>query len=209
MTTTSSNGKVAYIYDQQTDTWYPIAGTTNTAATFNWSGAHTFGSTVSLNDVVVSKAGVNNFSTSTVRDAVITSPVNGLVAFVQQDGSGNQINQIQYYYNGRWRNYDDSCWFDTKTANYEIVIPDAGKTIRVESSSDLTITVPLNSVTPFIIGQKIEIIRKGSGEVSIAGALGVTINSKNSNKRIATQYSGAVLVKDDTNTWILIGDLKA
>jgi beta-lactamase superfamily II metal-dependent hydrolase len=60
-----------------------------------------------------------------------------------------------------------------------------------------------------LVGQKIEIIRKGSGEVSIAGAVGVTINSKNMNKRIASQYSGAILVKDDTNTWILIGDLKA
>jgi hypothetical protein len=209
MTTTSSNGKVAYIYDQETDTWYPIAGTTNTAATFSWSGAHTFGSTVSLNDVVVSKAGVNNFTTATIRDSVITSPVNGLVAFVQQDASGNQINQIQYYYNGRWRNYDDSCWLETKAADYELVLLDAGKTIRVDSSSDLTVTIPLNSATPFLVGQKVEIIRKGSGEVSIAGAVGVTINSKNMNKRIASQYSGAILVKDDTNTWILIGDLKA
>jgi hypothetical protein len=209
MATTSSNGKVAYIYDQQTDTWYPIAGTTNTAATFNWSGAHTFGSTVSLNDVVVSKAGVNNFATATIRDAVIPLPINGLVAFVQQDASGNQINQIQYYYNGLWRNYDDSCWFDTKTADYQIVLLDAGKTIRVESSSDRTITVPTYASVPFLVGQKIEIIRKGSGEVSIAGAAGVTIYSKNSNKRIAAQWSGAVLVKDDTNAWILIGDLKA
>ena len=209
MTTTSSNGKVAYIYDQQTDTWYPIAGTTNTAANFNWSGAHTFGSTVSLNDVVISKAGINNFATATIRDTVIPLPINGLVAFVQQDASGNQINQIQYYYNGRWRNYDDSCWFDTKTADYQIVLLDAGKTIRVESSSDLTITVPTYASVPFLVGQKIEIIRKGSGEVSIAGAAGVTIYSKNSNKRIAAQWSGAVLVKDDTNAWILIGDLKA
>lgn len=209
MTTTSSNGKVAYIYDQQTDTWYPIAGTTNTAANFNWSGAHVFGSTVSLNDVVISKAGVNNFATATIRDAIIPLPINGLVAFVQQDASGNQINQIQYYYNGRWRNYDDSCWFDTKTADYQIVLLDAGKTIRVESSSNLTITVPTYASVPFLVGQKIEIIRKGSGEVSIAGAAGVTIYSKNSNKRIAAQWSGAVLVKDDTNAWILIGDLKA
>lgn len=209
MTTTSSNGKVAYIYDLETDTWYPIAGTTNTAANFSWSGAHVFGSTASFNDVVVSKAGINNFTTSTIRDSVITSPVNGLVAFVQQDSSGNQINQIQYYYNGKWRNYNDSCWLDTKTLDYEIVLLDAGKTIRIESDLDVIVTIPSNIATPFIVGQRIEIIRKGSGEVSIAGAAGVTINSKYSNKRIAAQYSGAVLVKDDTNTWILIGDLKA
>lgn len=209
MPATSSDGKVAYIYDQQTDTWYPIAGTTNASATFQWSGAHTFGSTVSLNDVVVSKAGVNNFATATIRDSVITSPVNGLVAFVQQDASGNQINQIQYYHAGKWRNYNDSCWLETKTANYQIVLLDAGKTILVESSSDLTVTIPSFATTPFVNGQKVEIVRKGSGEVSIAPAAGVFIYSKNSNKRIAAQYSGAALVKCDTNAWILIGDLKA
>jgi hypothetical protein len=209
MTTTSSNGKIAYIYDQGTDTWYPVAGTTNAAATFNWSGAHTFGSTVTLNDVVVSKAGVNNFATSTVRDAVITAPPEGLVVFVRQDSAGNQINQIQYYHAGKWRNYNDSCWLETKTADYQVVLLDAGKTIIVESSSDITVTIPSFATTPFVNGQKIEIIRKGTGEVTIAQGSGAFIYSKNSNKRIAAQYSGASLVKCDTNAWILIGDLKA
>lgn len=209
MATTSSVGKTAYIYDQGTDTWYPVSGTTNAAANFDWSGAHSFGSTVSLNDVVVSKAGVNNFATSTVRDAVITAPPEGLVVFVRQDSAGNQINQIQYYHAGKWRNYNDSCWLETKTADYQIVLLDAGKTIRVESSSNVTITIPSYATTPFVVGQKIEIVRKGSGEVSIAPAAGVTLYSKNSNRKIAAQWSGAVLVKDDTNAWILIGDLKA
>lgn len=209
MTTISSNGKVAYIYDQETDTWYPVAGTTNTAATFSWSGAHAFGSTVSLNDVVTAKAGINNFQNPAARDSALNTPTNGLVAFVRQDENANLINQIQYYHNGIWRNYNDSAWLDTKTADYEITLADAGKTIRVASSDPVKITIPLNSTTGFIIGQRIEIIRKGTGEVTIDGPVGVTINSKYSNKRIAAQYSGAVLVKDDTNTWILIGDLKA
>lgn len=209
MTTTSSVGKIAYIYDQETDTWYPVAGSTNTAANFNWSGAHTFASTVSLNSVVNAKAGINNFQNPAARDLAIASPLNGIVAFVRQDELGSVINQLQYYYNGVWRNYNDSAWLDSKTADYELSLSDAGKTIRVSSSNLVTITVPLNSSTPFIVGQRIEIIRNGSGEVEITGPVGVTINSKNSNKRIAAQYSGAVLVKDDTNTWILIGDLKA
>lgn len=209
MTTTSSVGKIAYIYDQETDTWYPVAGSTNTAANFNWSGAHTFASTVSLNSVVNAKAGINNFQNPAARDLAIASPSNGIVAFVRQDELGSVINQLQYYYNGVWRNYNDSAWLDSKTADYELSLSDAGKTIRVSSSDLVTITVPLNSSTPFIVGQRIEIIRNGSGEVAITGPVGVTINSKNSNKRIAAQYSGAVLVKDDTNTWILIGDLKA
>ena len=88
---------------------------------------------------------------------------------------------------------------------------DAGKTINAlcTTPDTITITVPANSTTPFVNGQKIEIFRSGTGDVSIAGAGGVTINSKNSNKKIAAQFSGCVLVKTDTNTWLLIGDLTA
>jgi len=39
--------------------------------------------------------------------------------------------------------------------------------------------------------------------------VGVIINSKNSNKKISSRYSGAVLTKVDTNTWLLLGDLTA
>ena len=210
MTTTSSEGKIAYIYDQGTDTWYPVAGSTNTAANFSWTGVHSFSSAVSFNNVVQTKAGVNNFQDPAERDSAIPSPTNGIVAFVRQDSSGNPVNEIQYYYNGLWREYNDSAQVSPKINNYTLVLTDAGKTIRMTSASDKIITVPSNASVPFINGQKIEIIRNGSGEVSIAGESGVVIiNSKNSNKRIASQYSGAILVKDDTNTWILIGDLKA
>jgi len=210
MTTVDTNGKIAYVYDQGTDKWYPLAGTTNTAANFDWNGAHTFSSTVAFSDVVNSKGGVNNFQNPTLRNAAIPSPISGVVAFIRQDDSGNVINQIQYYYNGSWREYNDSARLVNKTSNYTLDVSDAGKTITVTSSSDVTITIPLYVSESFIVGQKIEVIRNGSGEVTFAGASGsVFINSKNSNKRIASQYSGAILVKNDTNTWILIGDLKA
>jgi len=210
MASTSSTSKIAYMYDQQTDTWYPVGGAINTGSAYTWTATQTFNTTVDAKSVLNARAGVNNFQTTTIRDTVITSPVNGIVVFVQQDASGNQINQIQYYYNGLWREYNDSASFDSVSASRALTLSDAGRTLRVSSSSDVTITVPLNSTTPFVIGQKIEFIRKGTGELIFAGeSVGVTINSKNSNKKIATQYSGAVLVKDADNTWILIGDLKA
>ena len=120
------------------------------------------------------------------------------------------INQIQYYHNSIWREYNDSVKLVDKIDNYQLLLSDAGKTVTMTSASDKTITVPAYSTTAFLVGQKIEIIRNGSGEVSISPETGVVaINSKNSNKRIASRYSGAVLLKTDTNTWILIGDLKA
>jgi hypothetical protein len=210
MATISSNGKVAYIYDTQTDTWYPVAGTTNTSANYQWTGTHSFGSNpVTFDQVVRAKAGVNNFQNPTARDAVITSPSDGIVCFVRQTDAGVQINQVQYYYNGLWRSVTDSADISAKVADYTLTLSDAGKTITVNSSSNLTVTIPLNSSVSFAVGQRLDIIRIGTGEVSVDGTAGVTINSKNSNKRISSQFSGGTIIKTDTNTWVLIGDLKA
>lgn len=209
MTSINSNGKVAYIYNQSDDTWYAIGGAVNTNAEYTWTADQTFNATVDAKSVMHARAGLNNFQNFTTRDAIMDNPTNGIVAFVRQDDSGNVINQLQYYYNGVWRNYNDSASLLTKTADYTLQLSDAGQTIKMTSSSDTIVTVPANSSQAFIVGQKIEIIRNGSGNVSIEGAIGVTVNSKNSNKKIAAQFSGAILVKDDTNTWILIGDLTA
>jgi hypothetical protein len=209
MATINSDGKVAYIYNQSNDTWYALGAAVNTNAEYTWTADQDFNAVVTFDTVVNAKAGINNYQNPTARDSAITAPTNGIVCFVRQENSGTVINQLQYYHNGEWRFINDSVDFLAKTANYTIEKKDAGKTISVTSSSDVIITIPTNSTTPFIIGQKIEILRNGSGNVSIAGAVGVILNSKNSNKKIAAQYSGAVISKIDTNTWILIGDLTA
>jgi hypothetical protein len=209
MATINSDGKVAYIYNSSDQTWYALGGAVNTNAQYTWTADQRFGAAVTFDTVANAKAGINNFQNPTARTAAIPSPINGIVSFIRQKDDGTVINQLQYYYNGEWRFINDSVDFVAKTTNYTIAKEDAGKTISVTSSSDVIITIPTNSTTPFIIGQKIEIIRNGSGNVSIAGALGVTLNSKNSNKKIASQYSGAIISKMDTNTWILIGDLTA
>jgi hypothetical protein len=209
MTTINSDGKVAYIYNASNQTWYALGGAVNTNAQYKWTADQEFGAVVTFDTVANAKAGVNNFQNPTARNAAITSPSNGVVCFVRQNDNGDVINQIQYYYNNEWRYYGDATDLVTTLSNYTIAKTDAGKTLNVDSSSDVTITVPLNSSVPFIKGQKVEVVRNGSGNVIFQGASGVTINSKFMNKKISSQYSGAVLVKIDTNTWLLIGDLTA
>lgn len=207
MSAINTSGKVAYMYDQETDTWYAVSGAVNTAASYTWLGTNTFSNTVILEDVVRAQAGVNNFLNPGARDAAIASPINGIVCFVRQNDSGTPINQVQYYYNGSWRYINDSTDLQTKLTNYTIQLSDVGKTIVMNSSSDTTVTVPTNSSAPFIIGQRLDIIRYGSGNVTISGT--PIINSKNDNNKIAARYSGATLIKIDTDTWLLIGDLTA
>lgn len=209
MSTVSSSSKVAYMYDAASDTWYAVAGTANTNVAYQWNAAHTFGSIVTANDVIRAKGGVNRFQNPTARDAVITSPLKGTVCFVEQTNGGTDINQVQIYNGTSWIGMLDTSILSTKTADYNLGLADAGQTLLIDSASDRIVTVPLNSAVPFAIGQRLDVVRLNTGNVTFAGAVGVTINSKNSNKKIAARYSGATLIKYDTNTWVLIGDLTA
>ncbi len=209
----SSESKVAYIFDGTN--WRPISGLASTSADYTWSGDHTYNSssTVTFETVVKNKAGINNFSTTAIRDSAIPSPVTGLVCFVGQDGDGSTINDIQFYDGTRWRSSNDSAILKSKTVSagsYTLLISDAGNSLKISESTTSTIYIPENASVAFKIGQKIEILRYGSGAVAIAPINGnVTLNSKNSNRKIAAQYSGAVLTKVGTNEWLLIGDLTA
>jgi hypothetical protein len=211
MSTISNVGKVAYVYDQPNDTWHPVAGYTNTTEAFSWSGAHNFSNTVNFNSVLNAKAGVNNFLDAAARDLAITSPTNGIVVFVRQTNAGAVINQIQYYFNGAWRVYGENANLVTKTSNHTLELADAGRTLDIDVATTNTITIPTNAAVPFLIGTQIAFIQTGAGQTvfSPSDAVTVIILSKNSNRKISSRYSPATLIKKDTNTWVLVGDLTA
>ena len=96
------DGKPGYIYNAADDTWYELSGKTDTSGTFEWAGPHTHLSTVTINDHLVGKKGINNYLNPSARDASITSPVAGSICLIRQDGSGNTINQLQFYNGSAW-----------------------------------------------------------------------------------------------------------
>jgi hypothetical protein len=213
--TKSNQSRVAYVFKESTPagngSWHPIIGIASTNADYTWTGTHTFNDQqVTFEEVVKAQGGVNNFETESARDAAIPSPDHGTVAFVKTVNGVSTANQIQYYSSvtSKWVNYADTS-FVPKTSDYTIALPDSSKTITVNSGSTVTITVPTNTSVPFAIGTKIDFVGLGSGTVAFGIASGVTLNSKNSWRKLNAQYSGATLIKIDTNTWVLIGDLKS
>jgi hypothetical protein len=195
------------MYDAASETWYAIAGVANTNVPYEWTQAHTHGSIVTFNDVIRAKGGVNRFTNPTARNTVITSPVKGTVCFVEQTDGGTDINQVQIYNGTSWVGMLDTATLSTKTTDYNLGLADAGQTLLIDSTIDRTVTIPTNASVPFAIGQRLDIVRMNTGNVTIGGT--PTILSKNSNKKIAARYSGATLIKTDTDTWVLIGDLTA
>ena len=207
MSTVSSSSKVAYMYDAASDTWYAVAGVANTNVPYSWTQTHTFGSVVTANDVIRAKAGVNRFQNPAARDAVITSPQEGTVCYVEQTNGGTDIKEIQCYVNGSWRGLTNTALFVEKVSNHTLNISDPGKTVLMNSGTSVNVTVPSNTDVQFAIGHTIKVVAMGAGTVNFVEGSGVTILSKNSSKTIAYRYGEAELKKTGTNTWLLTGDL--
>jgi hypothetical protein len=92
---------------------------------------------------------------------------------------------------------------------YTFVIGDAYKLVSFGSGSATSVTIPTNDNVAYAIGTQIDCFQAGAGAVTFAGDTGVTVNSLSGNKTINGQYVGVSLVKTDTNTWLLVGNLKA
>ena len=90
--------------------------------------------------------------------------------------------------------------------SYLLSLTDAGKTVTLTNGSPIAVTVPTNTLVPFLVGTVIDFIQGGVGKVTFSGA-GVTIKSKASNLSIAAQNVKVSLIKEATNTWYLTGDL--
>ena len=80
--------------------------------------------------------------------------------------------------------------------------------IEINAAGGTTLTIPTNATTPFPVGTSIDILQVGAGQVTVSGAVGVTLNYTPGNK-LRTQWSSATLFKRAENTWVLMGDLSA
>ena len=98
---------------------------------------------------------------------------------------------------------------EEKTADYTLAVADEGKVLRINSSSNRTVTIPLNSGTAIPIGAEIAILRYGSGTVSISPTAGVTLQSADGERKIKNRYGSVALKKIGTDEWVLVGSLEA
>ncbi len=96
---------------------------------------------------------------------------------------------------------------NTQTVAYTIVLTDATKIIHVNSASAVSVTIPANATTAFPVGSWLEVYQQGTGQVSIAGAAGVTLRSRGGLLGLAGQYAEVRLRKSAADIWVISGDL--
>jgi len=97
---------------------------------------------------------------------------------------------------------------NTQTDSYTLVLGDATKYVRMNKGTACNLTVPLNSSVAFPVGTQILIRQVGAGQVTVVATGGVTITTSQT-LLLRAQHSSASLVKVDTDTWELAGDLEA
>jgi hypothetical protein len=96
-----------------------------------------------------------------------------------------------------------------KTDSYTLAsLTERDTIIEINKSSATTLTIPAEATVDYPVGTTLDIIQTGSGQVTIAGAGGVTVNSTPGLK-LRTQWSSATLLKRAADTWLVFGDLTA
>lgn len=94
-----------------------------------------------------------------------------------------------------------------ETASFTLALEDAGKLMRVNASSAVTITIPTNAGVAFPPNTEIEFVQFGNGALTFSGANGVSIYSLDGALTTAGKYAVACLKKIYTDVWLLSGAL--
>jgi len=193
---------------------------------------------VDAGDFVFVEAGTTNAKTGWVQTNVITTIGTDDIEFTQFSGaglitagtnisvSGNQISVISNpTFSGLVTASASGVAFSDgtqtkegvpsrtpiiqKTDSYTLsALSERDSLIEMGKATAQTLTVPTNATVAWPVGTSISILQTGAGQVTVAGAVGVTINATPGLK-LRAQWSSATLLKRATDTWVLFGDLSA
>ena len=97
---------------------------------------------------------------------------------------------------------------NAKLVDYTLALTDRDSLLDFSPSTASIVTIPPNSSVAFPVGTSIDVLQSGTGQVSIAGGSGVTVNGTPGLK-LRTQWSSCTLFKRATDSWVVMGDLTA
>ena len=90
----------------------------------------------------------------------------------------------------------------SSTTSYTLLRQDSGKFLNINSVSARTVTVPTGLPTGFTVS----LCQLNTGQVTISGAVGVTINNRQTHTKTAGQHAVVSLVGTSLNTYVFVGD---
>lgn len=209
MATIDNVGRPAWMYDTATDKWYAISGRISTGSNYVWTGAHEWQNNSQFTGGLIATYKFNYFLNPAERASTVTSPHKGLLTFIEQDSVGNVINKFEYWNGSAWTSVNSLTETNQQSAtSYTLSLSDRDKIVELNNSASITLTVPPNSSIAFPVGSSVTILQTGTGQVTVVGGSGVTVNA-NPGLKLSGQWAAATLVKRATDTWILLGNTTA
>lgn len=85
--------------------------------------------------------------------------------------------------------------------SYTLALSDFTKLVTLNNAGAVAVTLPLEATVAWEAGTQLRLLNVGAGTVTVAGAVGVTINGA---PLTLGQFKGANLIKTGTNTWVFI-----
>jgi len=85
---------------------------------------------------------------------------------------------------------------------YTLAAADFTKTVTLSNASPVAVTLPLEATVPWPSGTQLRLLNLGAGLVTVAGAVGVTINGS---PLTLAQYRDGTLIKTGTDVWTFVG----
>ena len=90
-------------------------------------------------------------------------------------------------------------------SSYTFSMSDKGKLVESTNAGAATFVIPADSVVPFDIGDRIDVLLASDGSVTISGAVGVTIFAEGDLTTISSKWTKVVLIKRATDSWVMTG----
>jgi hypothetical protein len=100
----------------------------------------------------------------------------------------------------------DNLTLNAVTDTYTLVLADAHKLVTCSKSTAFTVTIPPNSSVAFDIGDQVNLMQIGTGQITIAAGSGVTLNAQGTKVKLNGQWATATAIKIATDTWVLVGN---
>ena len=85
--------------------------------------------------------------------------------------------------------------------SYTFALTDFTKLLTLSNAAAVAVTLPLEATVAWPTGTQLRLLNLGAGTVTVAGAVGVTINGT---PLTLAQYKGAVIIKTGTNAWVFV-----
>jgi hypothetical protein len=87
---------------------------------------------------------------------------------------------------------------------YTLATSDIGKIVTCSNASGIVVTIPAST---FAIGDQINVMQYGAGQITFTPAATVTMRSSGSKTKTFGQYAVATLINIAANEWVLVGNI--